>query len=82
VEIRGGTTIPTRRYGTSYAEVRYLIRGGTASKGAFQMSLVNNFIRGGTVLDRPLADSPWQADTQQQKLHSQFLRGSTVMFWV
>jgi len=29
VEIRGGTTIPTRRYGTPYAEVRFSIRGST-----------------------------------------------------
>jgi len=49
VEIRGGTTIPTRRYGTSYAEVRFSIRGSTPGKSNFLQTLWILFLRGGTV---------------------------------
>lgn len=48
VEIRGGTVLPTRRYGDAYAEVRLRIRGGTALYVAFQHAHVNRFLRGST----------------------------------
>ncbi len=42
VEIRGGTTIPTRRYGTPYAEVRFSIRGSTPKKSNFPADSVDS----------------------------------------
>ncbi len=49
VEIRGGTPLPTRKYGKAYAQVRNAIRGGTRSREAFPKSIVERFLRGSTV---------------------------------
>jgi hypothetical protein len=49
VEIRGGTRLPTRKYGKAYAQVRNAIRGGTGPREAFPRPVVDLFLRGSTV---------------------------------